>query len=53
MELSHPLKRAKLSKRKINCDIFQIFTYFILEVKNMDERRKIGVVVDAGHGGIG
>ena len=30
-----------------------LFTYFNVEVNIMNERRVIGVVVDAGHGGIG
>ena len=30
-----------------------LFTYFNVEVNIMNERRVTGVVVDAGHGGIG
>ena len=30
-----------------------LFTYFNVEVNVMNERRVVGVVVDAGHGGIG
>ena len=37
----------------INSSKKGLFTYFNVEVNIMNERRVTGVVVDAGHGGIG
>ena len=39
--------------QKVNSSKIGLFTYFNVEVNIMNERRVTGVVVDAGHGGIG